>query len=138
LETDAVVYSAYWKKEEGIPHTRNNWLCHDFKDRRIVPSQYAIQSHFNVAGHRRLRSYRVEMPADGMNWPLVGYKEDNNGSRLTWTFPVAESNTCRFIRVGIIGRNHIVNEAFVIQTWGIFGSLIEQTISSSDAANVSY
>jgi hypothetical protein len=38
LETDSRFGSAYRKKTEDIPHTRNNWLCYDFKERRIVPT----------------------------------------------------------------------------------------------------
>jgi hypothetical protein len=28
--------SAFHKKEEDIRHARNNWVCYDFKERRIV------------------------------------------------------------------------------------------------------
>jgi hypothetical protein len=45
LETSSVFYSAFRYPSEGIPHTRNNWLCHDFKERRIVPTRYAIRSN---------------------------------------------------------------------------------------------
>jgi hypothetical protein len=42
LETDSPFLSAYRDEEGVIPHTRNNWLCYDFKERRIVPSHYTI------------------------------------------------------------------------------------------------
>jgi hypothetical protein len=36
--------SVYRKKKEGITHTRNNWLCYDFRGRRIIPSHYSIRT----------------------------------------------------------------------------------------------
>jgi hypothetical protein len=30
--------SAFRNKEEDIPHTRNNWLCYNFKEKKIVPT----------------------------------------------------------------------------------------------------
>jgi hypothetical protein len=38
LETRSIFSSAYREKKEEIPHTRNNWACYDFKERRIVPN----------------------------------------------------------------------------------------------------
>jgi regulator of replication initiation timing len=31
LETESSFWSAFGKKEEDIPHTRNNWVCHTLK-----------------------------------------------------------------------------------------------------------
>jgi hypothetical protein len=45
LETNSDFDSAYRRQEEEILHTRNSWLCHDFKERKIVPTHYAIRTN---------------------------------------------------------------------------------------------
>jgi hypothetical protein len=42
LEADSYFTSAWRNKEKNIPHTRSNWVCYDFKERRIV--QHTTQS----------------------------------------------------------------------------------------------
>jgi hypothetical protein len=39
------------------PHTRNNWLCYDFKQRMIVPMHYAIRRNSNTPGSCHLKSW---------------------------------------------------------------------------------
>jgi hypothetical protein len=67
LETGSYFGSAYRGREEDIAHTRNNWVCYDFKDRRIVPTPYAIGTMKNGAGGFHLKSWFVEMSAGGEN-----------------------------------------------------------------------
>jgi hypothetical protein len=45
LETLSCFESACHMREKDIPHTRNNWVCYEFKERRIVPTHCAI--HWN-------------------------------------------------------------------------------------------
>jgi hypothetical protein len=74
LETD----SAYRLHSEDIPHTRNNWVCYDFKERRIVPTHYTIRTYdYGPAGGRHLKSWLVETSADGESWREVAREEDN-------------------------------------------------------------
>jgi hypothetical protein len=57
-------------KREGIRHTRNNWVCHDFKDRRIVPTHYTIRSHDSVRERgtgAHLKSWLVDTSEDGQH-----------------------------------------------------------------------
>jgi hypothetical protein len=44
LEAISCFESAYRLKKEDIRHTRNNWICYDFKERRIVPAHYTIRT----------------------------------------------------------------------------------------------
>jgi hypothetical protein len=51
LETVSCFASAFRRNwEADIPHTRNNWLCFDFKGRRIVPTHYSIRTNLNGPG----------------------------------------------------------------------------------------
>jgi hypothetical protein len=128
LETDSCFISAYRWKEEDIPHTRNNWICYDFKERRIVPTHYTIRTHWNGPGGQHLKSWLVETSMDGENWREVAHEEDNkqlNGTYFTATFLVAGGEECQFIRLVNIGRNHFGHDQLVIHAWEIFGNLIE-------------
>jgi hypothetical protein len=55
LDNALCFQSAYRDKKEDIPHTRSNWLCYNFKERRIVPSYYAICTHSLVPGSLHLK-----------------------------------------------------------------------------------
>jgi hypothetical protein len=128
LETNSRFQSAYRKKEEDIPHTRNNWICYDFKERRIVPTHYTIRTYDRGPGGPHLKLWLVETSTDGENWREVAREEDNkqlNGSRFIATFPVAGGGECRFIRLVNIGRNHVGSDQLVISAWEIFANLIE-------------
>jgi hypothetical protein len=126
LETSSVFGSAY--RLSNIRHTRNNWICYDFKERRIVPTHYTIRTNGNDPGYSLLKSWVVEMSVDGESWWEVAREEDNkqlNGSRSASIFPVAGGEECRFIRLVNIGRNHFGSDLLMITAWEIFGSLVE-------------
>jgi hypothetical protein len=129
LESGLLFDSPYRKKKEDIPHTKNNWICYDFKEKRIVLTHYAIRTNINGPGNAHLKSWLVETSADGENWREVAREENNqqlnNGSRFTATFAVAGGGECPFIRLVNIGRNHYGNDCLNISAWEIFGSLIE-------------
>jgi hypothetical protein len=128
LESYSCFLSTYRKKEEDIPHTRNNWICYDFKERRIVPTHYTIRTNTCGLGSSHLKSWLVETSVDGENWREVAHEENNeqlNGSRFTATFAVADGGECRFIRLVNIGKTHCGWDILVICAWEIFGSLVE-------------
>jgi hypothetical protein len=50
LEDDSHFSSACRSRSEDIPHTRNNWVCYDFKERRIVPTHYAVRTNWYGPG----------------------------------------------------------------------------------------
>jgi hypothetical protein len=128
LEADSLFGSAYRERREDIPHTRNNWICYNFKERRIVPTHYTIRTNGDGPGWAHLKSWLVETSADGESWREVAREENNkqlNGSRFTCTFPVADDRECRFIRLVNIGRNHRGNDMLLISAWEIFGTLVE-------------
>jgi hypothetical protein len=126
LETDSRFLSAYRKREEDIPHTRNNWVCYDFKERRIAPTHYTIRTYSVGPGH--LKSWLIEISLDGKSWREVAREENNEqlkGKWFTATFAVSGAGECRFIRLVNIGRNHFRDDSLLISAWEIFGSLIE-------------
>jgi hypothetical protein len=130
LETDSLFHSDCRKKEEDIPHTRNNWVSYYFKKRMIVPTHYAIRTYDYGPGQCHLKSWLVDTSTDGKDWRKVAHEENNkqlNGKWLTGIFKVAGGRECRFIRLVNIGRNHWGSDSIWIYAWEIFGSLTELT-----------
>jgi hypothetical protein len=128
LATDSYFQSAYRQKEEEIPHTRNNWVCYGFKERKIVATHYAIRTYWGEPRDWHLRSWLVKTSVNGKSWREVDRQEPNdqlNSPKFTGTFAVAGGGECRFIRLVNIGRNHGGYDGLVISAWDIFGSVIE-------------
>jgi hypothetical protein len=79
LEIVSYFLSAYRYSFEEIPHTRNNWVCYDFKEKRIAPTHYAIRTNWSdPPGGCHLKSWLVETSVDAENWREVAREKNNN------------------------------------------------------------
>jgi hypothetical protein len=131
LRSDVRFCSLYRPKEEDIPHTRNNWVCYDFKARRIVPTHYSIRSPARSHGPgcgNYPKSWLVEISTDGEHWVEIDRRENNSElaeERAIRTFEVSGNQLCRQIRLVNIGRNHQGYDCLCVLALEIFGSLIE-------------
>jgi hypothetical protein len=129
LRAESVFFSASRRRDEEIPHTRNNWICYDFKHRRVIPTYYSIRSNYNgrVNG-ANLKSWLVEISVNGDEWTEIDHKENNpelNDRDVTRTFEVPGSQMYRFIKLVNIGRNCGGNDALVISSFEVFVWLLE-------------
>jgi hypothetical protein len=82
LETDSFFDS--FRSSVDVLLTRNNCVCDDFKERRVVPTHYAFRTHGGIPGCRCLKSWLVATSARGM--------DDGNDLTSRWpirTFPAA-------------------------------------------------
>jgi hypothetical protein len=128
LDDASEYWSNYHRVSDNIQHTRNNWVCYDFKEKRIVPSHYTVRTNDSPPGGLHLKSWLVEKSAYGENWREVDRRENNkqlNGANFTGTFPVEGDEECRFIRLVNIARNHWGDDCLMISAWEIIGRLIE-------------
>jgi hypothetical protein len=101
LEAGSCFVSACRGDKENIRDTKNNWVCYDFKERRIVPTHYTTRTHEYGPGGSNLKSWLIETSVDGESWREVAGEENNkqlNGTYFTSTFPVSSGGECRFIR----------------------------------------
>jgi hypothetical protein len=85
MEPDSQFLSAFRRRKEDVPHMRNNWLCYDFKGRRITPTDCAIRSrrdpnrghqighlvYDNLPGHEHLKFWLVDISVNGEYWHVV-------------------------------------------------------------------
>jgi hypothetical protein len=130
-KTNGYFCSQWREKDEDIPHTRNHWVCYDFKARRIVPTHYSIRSpeRPNGPGYGNdPKSWLVEISTDGESWVEIDRRENNSelaAEGVTRTFEVSRNQRCRHIRLVNIGRNHQGYDCLCILALEIFGSLIE-------------
>jgi hypothetical protein len=114
-------------RPDEVPHARNTWVCYDFKDRRIIPTSYAICAGSARVNSHHLKNWVVEVSGDGNKWTQIDTKEDNadlNGPHRVGTFPVTTSEPWQFIRLVNIGRNWFGNDSLYLSMFEIFGSLI--------------
>jgi hypothetical protein len=132
LEDDTHFCSTCRGYTDDIQHTKNSWVCYDFKERRILPTQYTIRSYYDMVARYHIKSWLVETSVDGISWREIDHKEYNNelnGPFRTATFSVTGGSISRFIRLVNIGRNHYYLgrglDLMCISAWEIFGSLLE-------------
>jgi hypothetical protein len=114
---------------EEIVETRNNWICYNFKDRKVASTNYSIGSAWNTAPHfSHPKCLAVDVSLDGEEWKAIDVRDSNSelkGPNITKTFSVSERIGCRFVRLWNIGRNHHGNDPLLISSFEIFGILLE-------------
>jgi hypothetical protein len=60
LETSSPFYSTTRNERSDIPHTRNNWICCAFGNRRIVPIHNAMRSCGDLVSWPYLKSWMAD------------------------------------------------------------------------------
>jgi hypothetical protein len=103
----------------------DQWLCYDFRTRRVRPTHYSIQPYFS---NYYLRSWVLEGSNDGSSWTVLDSQKDNslmNLSHPIGTFAVSQSTDWRFLRLRQTGKNAKGDHYLVITAFELFGQLIE-------------
>jgi hypothetical protein len=93
----------------------HQWVCWDFHELRVRPTQYTIRSP-------DLGTWVVETSLDGEAWKEIDRR------RRSWvgSFGVSHSaEACRFIRLTQTEPNHYGKSELVIWAFEVFGTLIE-------------
>jgi hypothetical protein len=128
LQTHSVFQSGYRPSTADIPHTANNWVCYDLKDRRVVLTHYSVRSyHVGYTNRNNLTSWLVEMSNDGAEWVLVHRQDENQlqlGMDVTQTFEVSRKGRCRFVRLVQVGRNYHGDDCLAVAGFELFGFLM--------------
>jgi actinin alpha len=131
LVKDTIFCSAHKRASDDIPNEPNNWICYDFQDLQIIPTQYTIRSCFGGVNGFNPKNWVIETSVDSKKWVQADVREGNtklNGFNVTRTFNVTGRQQCRYIRLVNIGRNHNGNDALSIASFEIFGYLIDLSV----------
>ena len=102
----------------------NSFLCYDFKERRVSPSSYSIQSVTIYP-----RSWVCEVSNDGSLWKVVDSRDntdDLKDEKVPCNFTIAKPESCRnvrFVRLRQTGPNSKDGNWFALRSWEIFGTL---------------
>jgi hypothetical protein len=108
----------------------NQWLCYDFKDRRVEVRHYAIRSQFDgdSIGYADLKSWVIEGSVEGNVWTALDSQQNNsemNERNLIASWPTSIGMKSRYIRLHQTGKNHNNNDHLNISSWELFGTQIE-------------
>jgi hypothetical protein len=102
----------------------NQWLCYDFKNRRVQPTHYSISAY----GGWYLRSWIFEGSLDGSNWNELDRRENDstmNNEHQIGTFTVSVRDEYQYLRLRQTGKNAYGHDYLVLYAFEVFGRLIE-------------
>lgn len=111
-------------------NAQNSWICFDFKDSRIVPTNYQIKS-YNCASADHPKTWVIEGKKDeNSQFENLGGESNCsylNGQCVSHVFQIKNSNEkeFRFIRMRLTGPNWCNRHYLQIGSFEIYGTLIE-------------
>jgi hypothetical protein len=103
----------------------NQWLCYDFKDRKVRPTHYSIRAH---SSNHYLRSWIFEGSMDGSTWTELDRHTDDestNSNHPIGTFSISKGCESRFLRLRQTGISAYGQHYLILFGLEIFGDLIE-------------
>jgi len=104
-----------------------NWICLDFKDRRVSPSRYTLKcAGFGPDGPYPV-CWRVEGSLDGVNWSEMhsGAAGEELAREMPRRFEVSQRVESRYVRIVNVGRNRTDTNQLVLAAFELFGRLQE-------------
>lgn len=105
---------------------QNPWICFDFRNYQVVPSNYTIRSC--DSGYDP-KSWVIEGSKDNANWIVLDEQKDCTllkGDFKTHTFSIENSNSeqYRYLRMRLTAQNWKNDYTFIINSFEIYGTLI--------------
>ena len=106
----------------------NGWICFDFKDKKVIPTDYTIRSFPYVPNCFHPRSWVIEGSNDKYSWDIIDEKKDCpylNGKNLVFTFNMNHKNhiAYKYIRMRLTGPNWDGSHYFGLDSFELFGQL---------------
>jgi hypothetical protein len=107
----------------------DSWICWDFKEKRVLPTDYSIGSAAKgMVQHFNLRRWVIEGSVTGADWIVLDKQDENNeltAKPVTRTYPLKCTQQLQFVRLRQTGKNHNGGDNLAISFFEIFGSLFE-------------
>lgn len=107
----------------------DSWICFDFKEHKVHPTQYVIMSPSSDLTNHFLRNWVIEGSNDNKTWEIIDRQRNCdylNGSSFISTFTIDDQNFTefRFIRLRQNGPNVYSQDFLAIKNFEIYGKLI--------------
>ena len=107
----------------------NNWLCIDFKDHRIIPTDYSIRSYPCSYNSHHPKSWIVECSNDNIKWEMVDEEKDFsylNGNNYSHTFTMnhQKQTEFRYIRIRLTGPSWGNGDYLKFDSFEVYGQFI--------------
>ncbi|OHT03894.1 hypothetical protein TRFO_28734 [Tritrichomonas foetus] len=110
----------------------DQWICFDFKERRIMPSYYSIKSCDGGPGNCHPMNWVIEASNDWEEWIELDRQIDNNvfvnegsSTNIIASFIIRKPIVSRYFRLRQIGKNSGLNDYLYLAGLEIYGKLIE-------------
>jgi hypothetical protein len=103
----------------------NQWLCYDFKSRKVQPTHYSIHAH---SDNWYLRHWVLEGSLEGSTWDEIDRHTNDattNKEHPIGTFRISNSIAYRYIRLRQTGKNVQRSDHLMLFGFEIFGRLME-------------
>ena len=102
------------------------WVEVDFKDHRIRPDYYTIQSHHHGLGYAHVKSWVIEVSNDCNYWREIDKEENNHQHNKPYglmSFPFECDEFYQRIRVRQIGPSHQGDDILCMSAFEVFGRI---------------
>jgi hypothetical protein len=103
----------------------NMWVCYDFKNMKVILTDYSIRSRYNGASYN-LKSWVIEVSNTGADWTEVDRQKNRDdlcAQNVVRSFAVSKPSTGRYVRLRQIGLNNHGCLQTIICGFELFGSL---------------
>lgn len=115
---------AFWSNDT----TPNNWICIDFKSRRVIPTHYTIKT-YGIAPNRHPRIWVVEGSKDNQNWTVLDEEKDcpytkKSNSIHTFEIKQQKEKEFQFIRLRSTGKDWAGTNYLIIDSFELYGTLV--------------
>lgn len=107
----------------------NSWICFDFKDRRVIPTNYSIRTIQGFPNTFYPKNWVIEGSNDNSNWKIIDEQNDCSylkGDHVSHTFTIQnkKSKEFRYIRMRQTGENWNGSNHLGMESFELFGTLI--------------
>jgi hypothetical protein len=105
----------------------DQWICYDFKHRRVRLTHYSIRSRFDgFKGSNNPKSWVVEGSATGESWVTLDVQKDNseiNDKDVTAVWRIHEADDVKLVRLRLTTANHSGKHYLAMSGFELFGSI---------------
>lgn len=118
------INKSFWSKIMS-----NNWICFEFKNKKVIPSSYMIRSCNLAKGCSHPKSWVVEGSNDNVSWSIFDHVDNCqflNGPGFThlFKFQIEQKQSFKFIRMRITDIDCYGTDSLMIEAFELFGTLL--------------